>query len=75
MGHPLPCTIGGCESLLRTIKSAAVHSPRLLTFLSLIYATMQHHREILDLDYALHSADFTQLMELTHIDSYDELWE
>ena len=42
--------------------------------LALIYAAMRHHREILDLDYALDSADFTQLMELTGIDSYDELF-
>ena len=74
MGHPLPCTIGGCESLLRTIRSACVHYPHLLTFLSLIYAAMRHHREILDLDYALHSADFTQLIELTGINGYDELF-
>ena len=32
-GHPLMCTIAGCESKLRTLRAAALHYPVLLTLL------------------------------------------
>ena len=31
-GHPIPCASGGCGSILRLVRAALVHYPRLQSF-------------------------------------------
>ena len=44
-GHPLTCTVGGCSSKLRTLRAAALHYPRLRTFLNKLYEAMRKHSD------------------------------
>ena len=76
MGHPFPCSSkGSCGSQLRIIRAAAVHYPPLRKFLNLLYLARWHHRRVLNLDNALCSADFRELMKLTDIESYGALYK
>ena len=76
MGHPFPCSsMGSCGSQLRIISAAAVHYPLLRKFLNLLYLARWHHRRVLNLDNALCSADFRELMKLTDIESYGALYK
>ena len=76
MGHPFPCSsMGSCGSQLRIIRAAAVHYPLLRKFLNLLYQARWHHRRALNLDNALCSADFRELMKLTDIESYGALYK
>ena len=74
LGHPLPCALGMCSSVLRTTRSAAVHYPRLRSFLAYFYRVRKHHQCISDIDTALSSGDFGQLMKLTDIKSCADLF-
>ena len=73
LGHPLPCAIGMCNSLLKTIRAAATHYPQLRRFLVLLYSARNHHRQIYTIDVALHLVDFDQLMEAAGISHCEEL--
>ena len=74
LGHPLPCALGMCSSVLRTTRSAAVHYPHLRSFLAYFYRVRKHHQCISDIDTALASGDFGQLMKLTDIQSCADLF-
>ena len=75
MGHPFPCTMGGCGSQLQIIRAAAVHYPLLRRFLNLLYLARRHHCRVFDIDMALCSADFQKLMRLTDIHTYDQIYK
>ena len=60
---------------LRIIRAAAVHYPLLRKFLNLLYQARWHHCRVLNLDNALCSADFQELMKLTDIESYGALYK
>ena len=73
LGHPLPCAIGMCSSLLRALRAAATHYPHLRRFLVLLYSARNHHRQIYAIDTALDSLDFDQLMGVAGISHFEEL--
>ena len=75
LGHPLPCALGMCSSTLRTIRSAAVHYPRLRSFLTYLYRVKMHHQCISNIDAALSSAVFGQLMKLTDTQSCVDIFK
>ena len=73
-GHPLTCTSGKCQSLLRILRKASVHHSILRRFLFLLYVARQHHLTVHAIDLCLCAADFKQLMELAGIEDYDHLF-
>lgn len=75
MDHPLPCALGMCGSLLRAIRSAAVHYARMRSFLSLFYRAARHHRCVPNVDAALSSVDFEQLMTIRDVQTYAEIFD
>ena len=73
LGHPLPCAIGMCNSLLKTLRAAATRYPQLRRFLVLLYSSRNHHHQIYTIDVALHLVDVDQLMEAAGISHCEEL--
>ena len=73
LGHPLPCAIGMCKSLLRSLRAAATHYPLLRRFLVLLYSVRNHHRQIYAIDEARHAVDFDGLMRVAGISDFEEL--
>ena len=53
-GHPLMCSIAGCESKLRTFRAAAPHTPLLRRLLSAVYEAIRYHKLIASIDSSLH---------------------
>ena len=75
LGHPLPCAIGIRNSVLKTLKAAAIHYPQLRRFLVWPYSARNHHRQIYTIDVPLHLVDFAQLMEDAGISHCEELYQ
>ena len=73
LGHPLPCAIGMCSSLLRTLSAASTHYPKLRRFLVLLYSARNHHRQIYAIDMGLSLVDFDRLMDAAGISHCEEL--
>ena len=73
LGLPFPCAIGMCSSLLRTLRAASTHYPRMRRFLVLLYSARNHHRQIYAIDGALGLVDFNLLMDAAGISHCEEL--
>ena len=73
-GHPLPCTIAGCQSKLRTLRAASPHYPMLRLFLILLYQTLRNHKFISSIDSALRSGSFESLALLCGYSRYQKLF-
>ena len=72
-GHPLTCTVSGCESKLRTLRAASPHYPKLRRFLAALYESIRNHKHILSLDQALQSGDFEMLVKFCYADDYQKI--
>ena len=72
-GHPLTCTVSGCESKLRILRAASPHYPKLRRFLAALYVRIRNHKHILSLDQALLSGDFEMLVKLCYDDDYQKI--
>ena len=59
-GHPLTCTVSGCERILR---AASPHSHKLRRFLAALNESIWNHNPILSLVQALQSSDFEMLVK------------
>ena len=73
-GHPLMCTIAGCESKLRTLRAAAPHYPVLRTLLAGLYESIRYHKFIASIDSALRTGKFVSLALLCRFDDYRKLF-
>ena len=73
-GHPLMCTIAGCESKLRTLRAAAPHYPVLRTLLAGLYESIRYHKFIAGIDSALRTGKFVSLALLCHFRDYRKLF-
>ena len=73
LGHPLPCSIGLCQSKLRILRAASVHFPVLQTFLHNVYHAKKCHATVATIDSALEDANPKVLMEVLSIAEYEEL--
>ena len=69
-GHPLTCTVAGCDSKLRTLRAAAPHSPVLRSFLTTLYEAIRYHKLIASIDSALRAGKFVSLALFCGIDDY-----
>ena len=56
-GHPIPCASGGCGSILRLVRAASVHYPRLRRFVCELYTARQLSTQVENIDAALSNAD------------------
>ena len=72
-GHPLTCTVSGCESKLRILRAASPHYPKLCRFLAALHESIRNHKHILSLDQALQSGDFEMLVKLCYDDDYQKI--
>ena len=70
-GHPLTCTVSGCESKLRILRAASPHYPKLRRFLAALYESIRNHKPILSLDQALLSGEM--LVKLCYDDDYQKI--
>ena len=66
-GHPLTCTVSGCESKLRILRAASPRYPKLRRFLAALNESIRNHKHILSLDQALLSGDFEMLVKLCRL--------
>ena len=73
-GHPLMCTIAGCESKLRTLRTAAPHYPLLRTLLAGLYESICYHKFIASIDSALRIDKFASLALLCRFGDYRKLF-
>ena len=73
-GHPLMCTIAGCESKLTTLRAAAPHYPVLRTLLAGLYESIRYHKFIASIDSALRTGQFVSLALLCRFDDYRKLF-
>ena len=67
LGHPFPCAIRMCSSLLKTLSTASTHYPWLQRFLVLLYSARNYHRKIYTINVALQLVDFILLMDVAGI--------
>ena len=73
-GHPLMCTIAGCESKLRTLRAAAPHYPVLRMLLAGLYESIRYHKFIAGIDSALRTGKFASLALLCRFRDYRKLF-
>ena len=73
-GHPLMCTITGCESKLRTLREAASHYPMLQSFLTTLYEAIRSHKMIASIDSALRTGKYASLALWCGIKDYRKLF-
>ena len=73
-GHPLTCTVAGCNSKSRTLRAAAPHYPMLRNFLTTLYEAIRYHKLIAGIDTALRAGKFASLALLCGIDDYTKLF-
>ena len=74
-GHSFLCYTGTeCKSMLRILRVASTHYPKLNSFLRLVYAARRCHRLITDLDEALLKSDFDELMVLCVFDTLESIF-
>ena len=68
------CTIAGCESKLRTLRTAAPHYPVLRTLLAGLYESIRYHKFIAGIDSALRTGKFASLALLCRFHDYRKLF-
>ena len=73
-GHPIVCCIdGGCESHLRILRAASTHFPVLRTFLSDVHSAITSHSCVFEIDNALCTANYRNLMKISHMEKFQTL--
>ena len=74
-GHPLPCALedSECPSLLRMLRAATPHFPRLHEMLKPLYGAISNNKFITRIDKALSEGDFVGLCLWLNLSEYANL--
>ena len=73
-GHPIVCcNDGGCESRLRILRAASTHFPVLRKFLSDVHSAITSHACVFEIDNALCTANYHNLMKICNMEKFQSL--
>ncbi len=76
LGHLLPCSSEGCFSVLRAVRSAAVHYPEARSLLlRQLYEAIRINKTLTEIDEGLSEGDHELLLDILGIEDYAIFFE